>query len=447
MDFFTQIFNFFGDSQTIGIIFAIYVGVALLLVLLRIIVCVGYQTHFAFFKMNAKPITERAGLEKIRFGVLRNVISDYIHTAEKNTSGVHLAAIVKKYVLRMSFLGWPYVSMEQFVSGFETMFPIVGFALAVTTSAVPELGAQNSLAFGLTGVVSFALHRLISSVFDFQYSREKLEAEMIEYVEREVGQFYAGDFSTILLRLKNDISSALREQAVSLAHTITNLESNLSVAIGSAVADSFSKIASFGSVVEKPLKDWSVALDMAASQQTKNEQNLERFEEITENLKSTSDVFAAALHRHITSLAAELSAIDKQIAKLSESGVALKDSNNNVKDMISVLQDQSRYIESNQATLRDSLARYEQSLESITQKMGDGFGSIVNYHISGASQAMNTALQANMEAITRSSQEQTTRLEGLFAQLAEQSKNETAAIINMNDQLNVRLDAIESKTI
>jgi chromosome segregation ATPase len=284
-------------------------------------------------------------------------------------------------------------------------------------------------------------------VFDFQYSREKLEAEMIEYVEREVGQFYAGDFSTILLRLKNDISSALREQAVSLAHTITNLESNLSVAIGGAVADSFSKIASFGSVVEKPLKDWGAALDMAAAQQAQNDKSLERFEEITANLKSTSDVFAAALHRHITSLAGELSAIDKQITKLSESGVALKDSNDNVKDMISVLQEQSRYIESNQAALRDSLTHYEQSLESITQKMGDGFGSIVDYHMAGAAQAMNTALHANVKAITSSSQEQTTRLEGLFAQLAEQSKNETAAIINMNDQLNVRLDAIESKTI
>ncbi|MDR1913011.1 MAG: hypothetical protein LBQ68_00810 [Clostridiales bacterium] len=421
-----------------------FLGLFLLTILLRIIVCAGYQTHYAIFNLNAKPITDKTGLEKIRFGILKNIIADYVRTAEKNTSGVHLSAIVRKYILRITFLGWSYTSISRFVTGFELATPFIGLALSLLYS---NHDSNNQLMFGLGAVCSFVSLRLFASLFDFEYARDKLEAELIEFVEREVGQFYAGDFATILLRLKHDISVALRDQATSLSTVITNLEKKLSIAIGDAVTNSFAKIQSLGSSLDKPIAALATTIDKTAEQINKNNESISRFEDITVQLSSVSDNFATNLNTHVTSLSEQFNTIARQIEKLAAASADIQESNENVKKLVSVLQDQSQYIEKNQTALKDALTNYEASLESITQKMGDGFGSIVDYHMSGTYQTLNSGLQGNINKILSSNQELISRLQALFEQLEEQSRSETSAIVNMNDQMNLRFEALDSKIL
>jgi hypothetical protein len=430
-------------SENIPYVFGAYLGLSLLIVILRVIVCVGFQTHFGLFRLNAKPINVRSDLEKARFGMLKNIIADYIKVAEKNTSGVHLTAIVQKYTLRLSFIGWSYDSISRCVLGFEPMLPVVGFALAVIFSAYENYNVM----FGVAAVGIFAILRLFAALFDFQLVSARLSAELEEYVEREVGQFYAGDFGTILLRFKSEITTALKNQADTLSKVITSLEENLSGALRLTMKELSSEMTGIGAVLDKPLQEWAAVLSSAASAQTKNNESMLKFEGLANQLRLASGELDGVLKTHVKSLSAELAKVSEHIDMLALSGKELKESSDGYKQSLAVLEGHIQYIEKNQGALQDALGQYESSLQSITQKMGDGFGSIVDYHMAGAYQSLNSALQNNINKITAANQELTSRLAALFEQLAEQSRNETGAIVNMNDQMNLRFEALDNKLL
>jgi predicted nucleic acid-binding Zn-ribbon protein len=139
--------------------------------------------------------------------------------------------------------------------------------------------------------------------------------------------------------------------------------------------------------------------------------------------------------------------IDKEIDRLVENGNELKASSSDFQQLMKLLQDQLKYVEKNQADLQEAINHYESSLESVTQKMGDGFGSIVDYHMASSYQTLNNSLHSNIDKITSSNQELVERMQTLFEQLAEQSQNETSAIVNMNDQMNLHFEALDNKLL
>ena len=439
-----NLIDLLGSEENIPYVFGVYLGVCVLIVILRIIVCVGYQTHFGIFRLNAKPISTRSELDKTRLGLLRNIIADYIKVAEKNTSGVHLTAIIQKYMLKLSFLGWSYDSIKRCVLGFEPMLPVMGIGLGV----IFYVNNNNySLLFGVAAVGVFVITRLFAGLFDFQLVSARLSAELEEYVEREVGQFYAGNFGTVLLRFKNEVTNALNSQADTLGSVITNLEKNLSGAMNLTMKEISSQMSGIGTVLDKPLRDWAASISAASAAQDKGSEILSGFEGAAAQLKTSAGELDGVLRTHVKILTGELANISDHIDKLALSGNNVKESSDAYRQSIGVLEEQSKYIGKNQNLLQDALGRYESSLEAITQKMGDGFGSIVDYHMAGAYQSLNTALQNNISKITAANQDLMSRLTALFEELMEQSRNETGAIVNMNDQMNLRFEAIESKLL
>jgi chromosome segregation ATPase len=202
-----------------------------------------------------------------------------------------------------------------------------------------------------------------------------------------------------------------------------------------------------GTVLNKPLEDWAEVLSSSADAQAKNIEALGKFEDIVKELQSSSEGLDKVLKTHISSLGEELAKVSEHIDVLSLSGKELKESSDSYKESVEVLEGQIKYIEKNQSMLQDALGHYESSLQTMTQKMGDGFGSIVDFHIAGAYQSLGTSLQNNVSKITSTNQELITRLSTLFEQLAEQSRNETSAIVNMNDQMNLRFEALDSKLL
>jgi len=443
MQYVKTLVEILGKPENLLYVFASYLGVCIIIVILRIIVYLGYQAHFGLFRLNAKPIGARSELDKTRQGLLRNIIADYIRVAEKNTSGVHLTAIIRKYMLKISFIGWRYESMERFILGIEPMLPVMGIALAVLFYNDSTYG----VIFGVAAVGVFVLIRLFAGLFDFQLVADRLSAELTEYVEREVGQFYAGDFGTVLLRFKNEVTNALKSQADSLSGVINGLEKNLSGALNLTMKELSKEMSGIGAVLDKPLQAWSSSINAASAVQDKNNEALSGFKDVAAQLKTSTGELDAVLKTHVQTLSAELGKLSLHLDNLTLSGKDMKDSSDAYKQAVAVMEDHIKYIEKNQGALQDALGSYESSLQSITQKMGDGFGSIVDYHMAGAYQSLNTALQNNINRITAANQELTTRLSALFEELTEQSRNETGAIVNMNDQMNLRFEAIENKLL
>ena len=443
MQVLNSLIEMLGQQANITYVFGAYLGVCALVVVLRIIVCVGYQTHFGIFRINAKTINSRSELDKARMGVLKNIIPDYIRVAEKNTSGVHLTAIIRKYMLRLSFIGWSYDSMERFILGIEPMLPVLGLALAIIFFKYENY----SVIFGVAAVGVFAVVRLFAGLFDFQLVSAKLASELEEYVEREVGQFYAGDFGTVLLRFKNEVTNALKNQADSLSAVIVNLEKNLSGALNLTMKELSNEMSGIGTVLDKPLQDWASSINAASVAQAKNNVVFTGFEDAVTQLKASTGDLDVVLKTHVRSLTAELAKVSDHIDTLKLSGKDIKESSDAYRQSVGILEEHIKYIEKNQSMLQGALGSYESSLQSITQKMGDGFGSIVEYHMAGAYQTLNAALQNNINQIAAANQELTQRLSSLFEELAEQSRNETGAIVNMNDQMNLRFEAIENKLL
>ena len=95
-NFFSRLFEQLNYSGNNLAVFIGYAAVFAAVVILRVLVCSGYQTSLSLFRSGAKPLASRADFEKIRNKLVRAVTADYIKVAEKNVAGVHLDAIIEK---------------------------------------------------------------------------------------------------------------------------------------------------------------------------------------------------------------------------------------------------------------------------------------------------------------------------------------------------------------
>ncbi|MDR1542048.1 MAG: hypothetical protein LBU32_29545 [Clostridiales bacterium] len=437
-DFFQRIFDILNNYTYIIVVFAVFLCVFAAAILLRIFVCVGYQTQYAMFRMNSKPISAKADLDKIKIGILRGVILDYIKTAEKNSSGVHLDAIVKKHILRLSFMGWSYDSIERLLSVLELSLPMAGVVLAYIFS-------DEKAAYGISAVAMLVVFRIFASLFDFTLSKSKLSSEMIEYVEREVGQFYAGDFGSVLIRFKNETSSALKRQAETLKEVIAKLEENLSGAMRLTMKEISGEMALIGAALDEPLRKWSQAIEETASLQAKSSEALSDMNELAKTLRASGESLEYSLRSHSEKLGGQFSAFLGHMDKMSDSGRRLADTYEGFKEACVQLEKQIGYIDANQGVLEKALTQYELSLTEMTAKMGDGFGSILDYHATNSYSALNEGLQSTVRSIASSNKEVLERMQELFEQLALSIRSEAGAIMNMNEQIGLHFDSLESR--
>ncbi|MDR2751674.1 MAG: hypothetical protein LBC41_13535 [Clostridiales bacterium] len=419
--------------------YGVYVFAALMVLfafalVLRIVLCARYQTQYALFKMNAKDVESRKDLEKMKSGMLRNIALDYARSAERNSSGVHLDAIVKKHMLKISVLGWSCDSMERFLSGFELALPVAGLALAL-------LMESDRTAYGVASIGMFLVFKLGAAFFDFSLSAKKLEAESIEYVEREVGQFYAGDFGTVLLRFKNETTAALKRQAEILKEAITKQEENLSGALHLAMKGMSTEMSQVSASLDGPLKLWAGALEKAAGVQDRMGETFSAFKGTADELQGSAKALDEALKSHKAKLAELFSALAQNTESLSNSGRLIFDSGERFASGLSVLEKQLDFISANQQTLESAVAKYEQSLEAMTQKVGDSLGSILDFHIESSYGAMSKGIQENIGYIANGNQELLSRIKSLFDQMSERSRGETSAIIHMAERISGLLES------
>ncbi|MCL2854821.1 MAG: hypothetical protein FWE21_04295 [Defluviitaleaceae bacterium] len=82
-------------------------------------------------------------------------------------------------------------------------------------------------------------------------------------------------------------------------------------------------------------------------------------------------------------------------------------------------------LEQNQKALSASVAQYETSLKDITAQMGDAMGKIVAYHMSAANSQIADSIGENLALAKSSNANQLEEVKGIFAQLSEQTRQQT----------------------
>jgi len=283
-------------------------------------------------------------------------------------------------------------------------------------------------------VLVFLLLRLFAAVFDYNAVSRRLAAELTEYVEREVGQFYAGDSGTVLLKLKAEMSAAVAKQTETIRESVASLKTGVSEAMDKSLGDfskgmegAINKIVSYGDVLKKPLDDWAGAISSAAALQVKSGEAANRVIEMAK-------LVAEALERQ-----------REQAAATERTGRASLESLGELRAVSEAAAAQLKFVEQNQAALDATLQQYEAGLEQLTRQIGDSFGGMLDFHVQNSYKALNDELRANISKIQAGNGELISRLQELFERMSEQSRSQTGAIVNMNEQMNMRFDEIMKK--
>jgi len=400
-NFFQNVFTALNRPDNHMIIMVVFLALVLVSIVLRIIAHVHYRGVLLAFQMEArKGIKDKSEVAKLKNGLLRKTVAEYIRTAETATNAAPTLQIVERAVANMSFLGWRYEAMLPFIKSLDTGFIWVGLVLAL---------AFNYYAFmyGALAVVAFLVTRIFSAFFNADGAKSQLRDEMVLFIDREIGRFFASDSGGAILRLKNDLTDAMNKQAATYKETMENIGHIMATAlgkvsdnmteatnsIGPAVATAMDeKLINMNATLTTTLQNWENALAEATRLQTGMNDAGDKLNHAGAKLQSSSELLATHMQGHSTAMSDQLSTL---VAAVD----AIKESVSHFATQQEALTTQAKYIERNQQTLEASLQNYEASLQGLTQSLGEGLGAFINLHAQTSAQTVNDALKVNIDKI------------------------------------------------
>ena len=410
--FFGNLFDSLNHQDNHIIIMMVFIGIAALLVLLRVLTHIHFRAQLLSFNKAAKiEIKKLEDLGKLKCALLTKIILEYRRIAAKAVTQVPAAQLIDRQIAEMSFLGWRYSGMLPFIVELERAALWIGLILAV-------IFPEYAFVYGILAIVLFLLMRVASAFFNFHGAREQLASEILIYIEREVGRFYATDTSGSVLRLKNDLTGAISAMTTSLEDIVNNMANSLAEttasigktisettasigktmsettsAVGPALAAAMDeKMINMNANLTHTLESWESALSKAANLQTTMNDTSDKLGQSSLRLQSSAELLAKHLQGHSSALSEQLVTLVTAIDSVKD-GIALMNSQQEA------LTQQSGYIERNQHALESALQAYESSLQGLTQSLGDGLGAFINLHAQSSAQTVNDALKSNLDKI------------------------------------------------
>lgn len=324
-------------------IVAVYLSFSAVVILLRIFAHLHFRGVLLSF-WHVAAIDDKNAVKEIRHSVLKKACTEYVRVAERAVTAVPTTQIVERAVAGMGFFGWKYTGLLPFVEAMELGLLGIGFILAVVFS-------DAAAVYGLLAVIVFTACRIAAAFFNVRAAREQLCDEMVLFIEREVGRFFAADTGGALLRLKNDLSDAIAHQSKMFKATMESISESM---INAAYST-------------EPIM---ANLNTGA----------ERFSQAATKIQSASDLLSSHMQGHSNAMSEQHAALVTAINSIAT---------------------HAGFIEKNQQALDSSLASYESSLQSLTQSIGDGLGAFINLHAQTSAQAINDALKANIDKMMR----------------------------------------------
>ena len=393
-------------------IMTVFICVAALTIVLRVFAHIHFRAAlFSFYRDAKKEIEKIEDFKKLKCTLLAKTVAEYRRIAGKAVTQVPTSKLVERQLSEMNFLGWRYDGMLPFIAELERAILWIGLILAVVFT-------EHAFVYGLLAIILFLIIRIAAAFFDFNGAKEQLAGEVLIYIEREVGRFYASDTGGAVLRLKNDLTGAIASMTSNLENIMTAMAGSLdktatqigksmtdtsgaisktmtetTLAVGPALAAAMEeKLINMNANLAHTLKSWEDALGKAVSLQSTMNETSDRMSQSSLRLQSSADLLAKHLQGHSGALSEQLVALVAAIEAV-QGGIDLMNAQQEA------LTQQSGYIERNQHALEAALQAYESSLQGLTQSLGDGLGAFINLHAQSSAQAVNDALRANLDRI------------------------------------------------
>ena len=380
---------------------AAYLSAAAMLIFLRML------SHFhisgalvAFHRDTRNEIKNRSEISKLKSGLLRRITAEYIRVAERAVTSIPTRQIVERHLDYMGLMGWRYTGLVPFLESLETGILWIGLILAFIFDGYAHT-------YGLMAICAYLIVRLFSAFFNVREKKAQLADEIVIFMEREIGRFFASDSGGAVLRLKNDLTEAIDKQSALYKTTMENIAATMSGtmkeisgnmiaaanAIGPIVAKAMDeKLADMNRDLGETLGEWEKAMEKASSVQSNMNETAERILHAGDRLRSAAELLATHMQGHSNALSG-------QLVSLVSSIEAVKDMGERLATGQEILVKQADYIEKNQTTLETAITSYEASLQNLARSLGDGLGAYVGIHAHASAEAINAALKQNVDKI------------------------------------------------
>ena len=398
-NFFDNLFTALNSQDNQMVIMIIFLSLVAISLILRITAHLHFRASLLAFQLDTrKEIKEKSDVAKLKNGLLRKAVAEYIRTAERAVTTVPTRQIVDREVSKKSLFGWRYESILPFVDSLDIGLLVVGLILTIAFN-------EQAFVYGSLAAIAFVLTRLCTAFFNANNAKAQLTDEIQLYIEREIGRFFASDTSGAILRLKNDLTEAITKQSATYKDTMENIGHIMATALGK-VSDSMTeatasigpsvaaamdeKLINMNDTLTTTLKNWEKALGEATSLQTNMNESSERLSHAGAKLQSASELLATHMQGHST-------ALSDQLVTLVSAIDAMKTSVNHFAAQQEALTQQAKYIETNQQTLDITLHSYEESLKDLTTSLGEGLGAFINLHAETSAQTINDAMKTNID--------------------------------------------------
>lgn len=423
------------NKMIIDIIFY-YILAFIAYFVLKILLFLFYKSQYAIFNLNIKDINKEADIKDGKCKILNKVVKRYIKSVKKGISYVDTKTIVKNQVIKLNFLGINYASIENFLFGFEYIFIISGILFYIS------FGYENIMI--VVAVIAFIAVKLINSIFDIKSIRERFIDEMTEYVNREIGQFFINDLAMSIQNFKSEMKDIFNIQTKSINEAILNSLETLANAVivsnkelNNNVNNNIKIIAETANEFNKPIENWKNTLNESINVQENINQAIIKMNNIITVFETSTKNLSEELEKHLKVYLNYSDSVKDEIKNLSSMVSELEKCNKENQKFSNLINEQISYTEKNQKLLDESIQKYELMLENITSKMGESFGSIVEYQIKDFYNKMSENINGDIIKFSNSSNNLVEQMKELFSNMSEQSKLETAAITKMKEQIEI----------
>ena len=394
---FTDIYNLLSRDYNQVLILAVFTGVILFVILLRIITHLHFRAQCTAFRFDSKDLEKRDDIEKYKNRLLRKAASEYKQILKKAVTKSTPEKPVQNVLSKLNMLGIKYTGIMPFIEAMERNILFIGLIMAVIFN-------DSAFVFGGAAIIGFLLLRIFAGLFNFREAYETLSTEMQIYLERELGQFFATDAGGAVLRLKNELIESISTQTKMFEKSIKNMTDAFTVAnenisntiknIGPAVANIMDeKLINMNNSLTDIIKLWESAVSKSEKLQTLANDSADKINRSADKLTNAGEFLAKYLQGHTDAMSNQLIALLNAIDNLKEVISSNNQGQESLKELIN-------YIEKNQKVLEKSVEQYEYAIKHLTSAIGDGLGVYINLHAQQAAQTINDTMKSVSERIT-----------------------------------------------
>lgn len=399
---------------------------ATLSVILRIILCICYQSNLLFARFSKKDRKSR---------LIRKILNNYKDVEDRGISNINIEQIVNKNILKLNFIGFNLNSIDELVKKIESQLGIIG----VASFFIPS---TDKMLCAIATATVIMIFWVFGSIFNYNLTKIKLISEVVDYIDNREGISDKKDLATIIVTLKNDLQSAMLNTDKILTDEIHKLSSNINESfkygtesIVKIVNSSMNNITSYADILNEPIEKWKLNIEAASTAQNSLNLTVTELKDAMSKFESIYEQIDRQLNTQNDNIKDMASQIGKQVEQFCSVVYTVDESIKSVSLNSQAVQNQLKYIDNNQKVLDSAVQKYQGAMEELTSNIGQAFGNIINIYSHNASENINSEVEKVIDRLAEINREFLENVNKKIDIVSNQNLIQQQTILDLKDNL------------